>query len=157
MRHKYVLLRDDGKNQVVLREMGEIDREIFALMCEETYPIDALKAPMEKGAAALVRALRTDNIFPLGRYAEKIAAGVIELLTSSEESSLELLFDDVEFLAREAEAEEEEIEIEDTDNGDTLDEMLEDDIGTGYTETNVGVDSPLKIADDEAEDVDAAS
>jgi hypothetical protein len=157
MRHKYVLLRDDDKKELLLREMGEIDREIFALLCEEAYGIDTLNDAVSRKGDALVRTLRTDNIFPLGRYAEKIATAVGELLEGGNDTSVELLFDDVEFLTREAEAEEEEIEIEEEDAGDTLDDMLEDDIGSDYTETNVGVDSPLKIADDEAEDVDAAT
>jgi hypothetical protein len=80
MRHKYVLLRDDDKKELLLREMGEIDREIFALLCEEAYGIDTLNDAVSRKGDALVRTLRTDNIFPLGRYAEKIATAVGELL-----------------------------------------------------------------------------
>lgn len=157
MKQKIILLRDDDKQELILREMGEIDREIYALLCEETYSYETIEDAIKKGADTLIQTLRTNNIFPQGTYAVKLTEAVQEMFESGENGSRELFFDDVKFLKNDRAAVEEPVEIEEADPTD-IDDLLEDNVKDDDLPENltngIGVDSPLKIADDEAEDMD---
>ncbi len=162
MRQKYILLRDDDKQELVLREMGEIDREIYALLCEETYSYEAIERAIKKGQQTLTRTLRTDNIFPQGVYAAKIGEAVQEMFAERENGSRELFLNDVDFLQIEKNAVEEEVIVIEEDDPADIDNLLDedvedvedDDLPENLTKGGIGVDSPLKIADDEVEDMD---
>jgi hypothetical protein len=162
MRQKYILLRDDDKQELVLREMGEIDREIYALLCEETYSYETIERAIKKGQQTLTRTLRTDNIFPQGVYAVKIGEAVQEMFAERENGSRELFLNDVDFLKIEKNAVEEEIIVIEEDDPADIDDLLDedvevvedDDLPENLTKGGIGVDSPLKIADDEVEDMD---
>jgi hypothetical protein len=47
----------------------------------------------------LISILRTDNIFPIEPYVNKIAESVMALYASSEEETAELFFDDADLLS----------------------------------------------------------
>jgi hypothetical protein len=110
MRQKYVISRDDTKNKLKIREYAVIHKNLkkvassmlkkgnFSLLCEETYESEVIASSISKGMKALVSTLRTHNIFPIEPYANKIAESVISLYNSSEEGSVELFFDDVDFV-----------------------------------------------------------
>jgi len=158
MRQKYILWRDNDKQELVLRELGEIDREIYALLCEETYSYSLIESAIQRGGGTLTRTLRTNNIFPQGVYAVKLSEAVQDLFTSGDNGTRELFFDDVAYLLKEGKKAEAEVDLEEadpTEMDNLLDEDLEDnDLPENLTQGEIGVDSPLKIADDEAEDVD---
>jgi hypothetical protein len=58
-----------------------------------------IKNAISEGKEALVSALRTDNLYPIGTYANIIADSVIELYGTDGKLSRELLFDDLDLLA----------------------------------------------------------
>ncbi len=154
MKQKYSILKDGGSNQLIIREYAELDKEILSLLCEETYENAAVKSAINAGKEAVIAALRTNNLYPPGIYAEKIADSVIDLYGSKGKKSVDLFFDDIELLTRKSKIEPvvEEIEDDSTD----LDELLEDDFDETYQEKNEikNLDSSFKIADDDFEDVD---
>ena len=76
----------------------------MSLLCEESYDKKAVKSAMGAGREALVAALRTKNLYPPGMYAGKIAEKVVEMYGSKGKASEEIVFDDLEFLARGHEA-----------------------------------------------------
>ena len=151
MKQKYAIVRDDKNKQLIVREFAELDKEILSLLCEETYEEKRIRAAIRKGREQLIAALRTNNLYPPGIYAKKIADAVKELYATKGKDSAELFFDDLELLAQAnkpaAKAAEEPVVKPDTE----MDELLEDDFESEYENEDQPkkLDSSLKIADDE--------
>jgi hypothetical protein len=111
MRQKYVISRNDAKNNLKIREYAIIDKNLnkvassmlqegsFSFLCEETYESEVIESSISKGMNALVDILRTQNIFPIEPYSTKIAESVMALYDSSEDGSVELFFDDVDLVS----------------------------------------------------------
>ena len=111
MRQKYVISRNVAKNKLKIREYAIIDKtlkkvvssmlqkESYSFLCEETYESDIIVSSISKGMDALVAILRTHNIFPIQPYVIQIAESVTELYNSSEDGSVELLFDDIDLVS----------------------------------------------------------
>ena len=98
MKQKYLIFKDDEKNKLVVREFAELDKEMYSLLCEELYDDDVIKSSIAKSKACLISALRTQNMYPSGLYADKIAESVIAIYNSAENQSTELFFDDIDLL-----------------------------------------------------------
>lgn len=110
VREKYVILRDNAKNNLRIREYAIIGKnpkkespsmageDGFAFLCEEFYKAEVILDSISKGINALITALRTDNVFPVKNNAVKIAESVMALYDSSEDGSVELYFDDLDLL-----------------------------------------------------------
>jgi hypothetical protein len=156
MRQKYLILKDPENNRLILREFAEVDKEMFSLLCEETYPGDAVQAAIAGGPDALARMIRTHNMYPPGYYTEQICEAVIALFQSDDQQSTELQFDDKAIIRKEAEEEallaeedEEDVEIDDLleDDEDNSDDFKEDD--------NLGkLSTTIKVAEDDSLDVE---
>jgi hypothetical protein len=111
MRQKYVISRDGAKNKLKIREYAIVDKtlkkmvssmlqkESYSFLCEETYESEIIVSSISKGMDTLIAILRTHNIFPIQPYAIQIAESVTELYNSSEDGSVELLFDDVDLVS----------------------------------------------------------
>jgi len=123
MRQKYVILKNDEKNELILRAFTEIDNTELVLACEETYDEKIIKSTIPKGKNALISILRTQNIYPPGLYAEIIAESVMELYNSKNINTKELLFDDMTFLKKETQAYKvtDNIEYEEIESDEILD------------------------------------
>ena len=154
MKQKYLILNDKENKQIKIQEFAELNKEELSLLCQEAYDYETIESAISNGKDALVTALRTNNMYPPGIYAEQIAEGVIALQKSKDQDSLELFFDDINLLTKKREIIKEIEEIED-ETAD-LDEMLEDDFDEPYPEKDDldKIDSSLKIADDEYGDVE---
>jgi len=155
MKQKYSIHKDIEKQRLVIKEYGELNKEILSLLCEESYAEDVIQEAIKEGKEALVKVLRTRNMYPPGVFANSIADLVIVLYGSKGEQSTEIMLDDKEFFASsemEAPPEEAEVESEEEDIGS----VLEDDIGDVYEEKKSFKDlkSTLKVADEDAGDTD---
>ena len=160
MKQKYTIIKDDKNKQLIIREFAELDKEILSLLCEETYEQKMILAAIKKGKEGLITALRTNNLYPPGIYANKIADAVKDVYATKGKESEELFFDDLELLARANEPkpkEEDEAPVEEPD--EEMDELLEDDFESDYENESQTkkLDSSLKIADDEYGDTDGES
>jgi hypothetical protein len=151
MKQKYAIVRDDKNKQLIVREFAELDKEILSLLCEETYEEKRIRAAIRKGREALIAALRTNNLYPPGIYAKKIADAVKELYATKGKESQELFFDDLELLARANEPESREAEDPAEKPDGEMDELMEDDFESDYENEDQPkkLDSSLKVADDE--------
>ncbi len=153
MKQKYSIVKDDKNNQLIIREFAELDKEILSLLCEESYDSKVIKAAIRQGDEKLISSLRTNNLYPPGIYAAKIAATVKQLYASKEQESADLFFNDLELLAVESEPEPDDADEEEVveEQAEEMDELLEDDFESGYEEKNKisKLDSSLKIADDD--------
>lgn len=149
MKQKYTIVRDDKNKQLIIREFAELDKEILSLLCEETYDQKSIKTAIRGGKEELIAALRTNNLYPPGIYADKIANAVKELYATKDKESVDLFFNDLELLAKESEAETVEEELE--KDSEDLDEVLEEDFESDFEDKEQlkKMDSSLKIADDE--------
>ena len=132
MRQKFLIQRDDKDSVLTIKESANLDREykisemikldkeVFSLVGEETYDPKAMRSAIKRGKNDLILTLRTPNMYPIGTYAEKIAESVIELFDSKNNRSVELLFDDKEFLASRIETAEEDAAAEEPLKIDSL-------------------------------------
>ena len=159
MKQKYLILNDKENKQFKIQEFAELSKESLSLLCEETYDYPSIKKAVSTGKDALISALRTNNMYPPGIYAEQIAEAVIDLNSTAERESVELFFDDINLIAKTRDAvkvgEHLEDETEDTD----LDDVLEEDFDDGYPEKDDldQSDSPLQIEDDDYIDADESN
>ena len=149
MKQKYTIVRDDKNKQLIIREFAELDKEILSLLCEETYDEKRIRAAIRKGREALIAAIRTNNLYPPGIYADKIADTVKNLYAAKAKATEDLFFDDRELLAKEQKALSDEEQIE--KNSGDLDEVPEEDFESEYEDKEQikKMGSSLKIANDE--------
>jgi hypothetical protein len=157
MKQKYIISKTDEKTGLIIREYAELDKEIFSLLCEETFENEAVKSAIEKGKDALIKTLRTQNLFPLGIYAEAIAAAVTKMYESDDDQPVELLFNDVDLLTKTKEEEKprplDEIEEDTVEIDDLLDEDVpEEDFDEKSDIKNLPYS--LKISEDDASGID---
>jgi len=105
MLHKFVIKRNERKQELQIKEYANLEREpkhawqqpdirSFALIGQETYGKTDVTRAIKKGRRHLVSVLRTHNMYPIGIYAHEIASSVIQLYASKTERKAELSFDD---------------------------------------------------------------
>jgi len=154
MKQKYLILNDKENKQIKIQEFAELNKQMLSLLCEEAYDYKTIKTAISAGKDELIAALRTNNMYPPGIYAEQIAGAVNQLIKSRKQESVELFFDDINLLAKKrgtgkgGEP--------DGDEPVELDDVLEDDYDDPYDEKDEikKIDSSLKIADDNYVDGD---
>lgn len=155
MKQKYSIHKDTEKQALVIKEYGELNKEILSLLCEETYPEVVIQGAIKEGKDALIKVLRTRNMYPPGVFANSIADLVITFYGSDGEQSAEIMLDDKEFFEKngiDVPREEEAVEGDEDD----IDSVLEDNIDEVYEEKKIIKDlkSTLKVADDDAAGTD---
>ena len=77
MKQKYAIIRDDDQSTLVVREYAELDKEMMSLLCEEAYPQDQIKTAMQEGHNGVIKAIRTNNMYPPTAFAYAIAEAVL--------------------------------------------------------------------------------
>lgn len=154
MRQKFILEKDETAGHFIIKEFGELDKEIFSLVCEETYPLAALSETARKRRESLVSMLRTPNLFPPRHQMEALSVSILEFLENGSFEPVEVNFDDMDHLAREAR---EAVDLDDLeDDGVEIDDLIDDDIDDDYEEKgDIGsINAPLKVAEDDSLDID---
>jgi len=80
MKHKYLILKNDEKNELTIQEFAELEKQgEYTLLCEETYSGGTITSEISKGKQALISTLRTISLYPPGLYAAKISESVMNL------------------------------------------------------------------------------
>ena len=138
MKHKYSVLKDVEKKEFIIREYAELDKETLSFVYESTYPERLVKSTISKGKDALISVLRTPNFYPARIYAEKIAEAVQELFRLSRDETIDLLFDDTEFIPKDIKPSIPEEDLDDDD--DDIDDLIEDDYEDKPTITSIKID-----------------
>ncbi len=155
MKHKYSMIKDTEKKQLILKEYGELDKEMMSFLCEASYDDEKIRSAIENGKSSLIETLRTENMYPPNLYADKIADAVFNLYQgNSEGQSVEITFDDLEWLSRDQEA----LVEQDFEGAteDDIEELIDDDFEDDFEDNDdlKITNSPLKIADDDSGDFD---
>ena len=155
MKQKYSIHKDTEKQTLVIKEYGELNKEILSLLCEEAYPEEVIQDAIKEGKEALIKVLRTRNMYPPGVFANSIADLVITFYGSDGEQSTEIMLDDKEFFEKNGIDVPQEEEVVESDEDD-IDSVLEDDIEEVYEEKKIIKDlkSTLKVADDDSAETD---
>jgi len=154
MKQKYLILKNDEKNQLTIQEFAEIKKQDeYTLLCEETYSAKAIESAISKGKEALISALRTVNLYPPGLSVGKIAEAVIKLYNSTRDQSVELFIDDRDLLLKDWKKSQDVDAIEDEPSEfdktleqepEELDGLLED------NDTIKNLTEPIKVEEDES-------
>ncbi len=154
MKQKYTIHKDAESKRLIIKEYAELDKEILSLLCEESYKDDQVVSAIQKGTDALVRVLRTRNMYPPSAIVSRIAAAVVSLYDTGNEQPIDITFDDKELFEKEATTEEPEAVI-DADEED-IDDILEEEIDDVYEDKKLIKDlkSSLKVADDDSVDTE---
>lgn len=99
MKQKYLILRSEDKSELIVREFAELDKDVMSLLCEETYDTKKIESAIKKNKETLMVELRTPNMYPAGVCADKIADSVVALYESGEQESIEVFFDDFDYIS----------------------------------------------------------
>ena len=155
MKQKYTILKNDEKTAIIIREFAELDKEIFSFLCEETFEDETVKSAIEKGQDVLIQTLRTQNLFPLGRYAKEIASAVKKMYESGDDQPVELIFNDVDLLIKK---EEKPLPLDDIEEEDVgIDDLLDEDLSEEDFDEKSDIKNlpySLKISDDDSGGID---
>jgi hypothetical protein len=124
MKQKYLILKNDEKNELTIQEFSELEKQDeYTLLCEETYSAKAIESAISKGKETLISALRTVNLYPPSLSVGKIAEAVVKLYNSKRDQSVELFIDDRDFISKDWKKSKDVDAIE--DEPDEFDETLE--------------------------------
>ena len=159
MKHKYFIIKDNEKNELIIREFAELEKSDFSLLYEVAFGNEKIESAISKGKNALISAIRTQNMYPPIIYAEKITESIVKLYGSIDDQSIELFFDDKDFLAKDLKAsktssvkKDEPVEFDESleEEPDSLDELPEDNNIVEKTafSNNTGEDEPLDLEGD---------
>ena len=135
MKQKYLISKENDQKKLTIKEFAELNKERLSLLCEEEYDNEIIKSAISKGKEALISELRTNNMYPPGVYAEKIAQAVIDIFGSKESQSIELSFNDIDLLIKEQAPSEDIDEIE--SSADDIDELIGDNLEEKVVDKNV--------------------
>ncbi len=164
MKHKYFIIKDNEKNELIIREFAELDKKSdFSLLYEVTFGNEKIESAILKGKNALISAIRTQDMYPPIIYAKKITESIVKLYDSKDDQSIELFFDDKDFLAKDLKAsktsgvkKDEPVELDELfeEEPDNQDELLEDNNIVEKTafSNSTGEDEPLDIEEDNQTD-----
>lgn len=153
MKQKYSIIKNDKEKKLIIKEFGELDKDMMSFLCEEAYDSKAIKAEIAKGKRALISVFRTQNMFPNNQYADEMAEAIISIYESKGDQSVDLFFDDINMLSERQKAliVDDEIESEPVE----IDELLEEDAPESEIddEDKVGkILKPLKVINDDSVD-----
>ena len=154
MRHKYVITLENEKEEMVLQEYGELDKDMFTIVSEGTYQRSVIQGALGQGIDPLINVMRTRDFYPCGVVAGKIASSVTNLFESQNETTIEIVCDDADYLTRKAipSALVEEVE----DDASDVDDLLEDDFVPDFDDDidPKGVESSISIDVSGESDID---
>lgn len=156
MKQKYMLLKDNEKNVLIIKEYAELDKELFSLLCEEVYPDAVITEAAAGGEDTLIRVLRTENMYPPIVFARKIAATAADIYATENTQLVELVFDDIDYVAKLRERQKAEVEADDEKS--EMDDMLDDSFEAEYEDKeSLSNINSLQVAEDDILDVDDES
>ena len=152
MKQQYTILKNHDNSRLIIREFGELDKDSLSLLCEETYDNAEVSNAVDTDREKVILVLRTKNMYPPRGHAEKIADMVIDFYTANKSEPVNIFIDEPAASSKEVLTEafmgiEEDAEI--------IDDLLEEDFdGDSDDSDEIKIDSSIKIADDDAADVE---
>ena len=157
MKQKYTMMRSDDKTKLVIQEFAELDKDVMSLLCEESYDFKTIKSAIKGGKEALINALRTPNMYPAKACADKIADSVMALQDSPDQNSVEVFFDDFDFIAPRRSKTNKKDAIE--KDAAEIDAFVEDEFDEDYDEKpSIDTNNPsIKVEEEDMSDIEESS
>jgi hypothetical protein len=155
MKQKYSIVKNDKKNELIIREFVELGKyDIYTLAFEETYGNEAIESAVSRGKTALIPILRTPGLYPPSICLEKICESIIELYNSDDNKTIELFFNDKDNLSKNLRTSEDiEYIDEETDELDTSVGVETDELNDLIAnDDSLSANVPLKVVNDENPD-----
>jgi hypothetical protein len=152
MKQQYTILKNHDNSRLIIQEKGELDKDIFTLLCEESYDDAVISSAVATDREKVIAVLRTKNMYPPRGHAEKIADMVIDFYTANKSEPVDISIDEPAASSKEILTEsfmgiEEEAEI--------IDDLLEEDLdGDSDDSDGIKIDSSIKIVDEDAADIE---
>ena len=75
-----------------------IDADQFSFVYREKYDSQKIKAAIIIDKYAIISSIRTDNLYPIGQYADALADSISKLYGSKNDQTAELIFDDQDLI-----------------------------------------------------------
>jgi len=153
MKQKYMILKSNDNKHLIIKEFAEIEKDMFSLLCEETYEIKTIQSAIKSGMSKLISTIRTQTFYPSATWAKQIAEGIVNCFNSKSSETVEIFVDDAEALQKKEDA----IEIiDDLENGATQIDGLLDDTVDVYDEniTPKKINSSINVEENELPDDD---
>ena len=106
MIQRFRIFMDDENDFLTIEESAVLDKvkrgidyeglntEDFSIVYKEKYESTTLKTAISKDKQAIISSIRTNNMYPIGSYAEAIADSITKLYESTNSQTVELIFDD---------------------------------------------------------------
>jgi len=94
MKQKYVISKNDDNTSISIAEHSEVDKDVFARLCLETFLIEDLPKNLKNNPEELIGTFRTRNMFPPLDYAVRIADSLSQLLADDTRRIVEVKIDD---------------------------------------------------------------
>jgi hypothetical protein len=152
MKQQYTILKNHDNSRLIIREFGELDKDSLSLLCEETYDNAAVSDAVDTDREKVISVLRTKNMYPPRGHAEKIADMVIDFYTANRSEPVNISIDEPAASSKEVLTEAFMGIVEDAE---IIDDLLEEDFdGDSDDSDEIKIDSSIKIADDDAADVE---
>ena len=153
MKQQYTILKDLDKSRLIIREFGELDKDSLSLLCEESYDDAAVSDAVAVGREKVISVLRTKNMYPPRGHAEKIADMVMDFYAANQSEPVDIAIDEPAASSKESLTEAFMSIIE--EDAEVIDDLLEEDFdGDSDDSDEIKLDSSIKIADDDAVDVE---
>ena len=104
MIHKFEINRDPEKHTLTIKEYASVGKshpstdseDIFSCVCREAHDDEIIKAAVSTSRQAIVLCIRTQNMYPISHYADRIADSISDMYTDRRSHFAELKFDDLE-------------------------------------------------------------
>ena len=165
MKQKYTIVRDEDKGGLTIQEHAELSKDLFSMICEESYDGETIQNAIGESKQHLIDTLRTPNLYPISEYIDRIADAVMALYDTGaggEAGPVELIFDDVELFRKEEASEElvseESVEIEDLLEDDTDQNAVEEPgAGTPDSSLDISIDTSDDASHESPEDTNSLS
>jgi len=81
MKQKYLITLLQETREISIREYAELEEGEFAFVCEEIHDAEVFRSAMRDDARSLVSIVRRPNMYPRQDFGERIAQGIIDLLS----------------------------------------------------------------------------
>jgi hypothetical protein len=149
MKQKYLIVKNKTADNLIIQEFAELDKDMFSLICEESYEWKNIQNAIAEGKTRLIAKLRTPNLYPIAEYADKIADTVMAIhqQDSASEDPVELVFDDVIQMRK---LEPRDRDASSDNASDDIDDLLDD--VDAEEKPEVEEDDELDMFDEDAEE-----
>lgn len=153
MKQRYTVLNAQEDDRLIIREEGELDKDLFSTQCTVSFAKDALEQALRQGVFTTIQLIRSKDMYPSLSVAEKIVEAIRQFLDDGSQP-VAVDINDADFITKRTKPAPV-AAVETDDDASDLDDLLEDD--TEDFDDDFALDDisrSVKIADEDVVDID---